>query len=294
MTQPTTPAAPTPTASEALSALPPGSPERAAAAAALYNERNNPPGTVLPEGVPAKFVNATTGEVDVQALLASYTELEKKLGQPAAKPADPADPAAPAAAAKPADPAAPLKLEIPEGVDPVSHVVTQAGLDANALAAKVTKDGKLDDADYAAIEKLGIPRALIDQHVALVKANVEAAQAANMTTAMGMFGGEQQTRDALDWAAANLPAEEAARLNAKLAGAEWADAVEVIKAKWTAARGTPEPTLVRGGPGGGGVVGYRSIAERSRDMNDPRYQKDPAFREQVRQKMQVSRYDLDR
>lgn len=275
-----------PTAAEALNALPPGSPERAAAAAALYNERNNPEGTVLPEGVPAKFVNPDTGEVDVKALAASYAELERKLGQP--KPAE-----QPNAGETPPAGDQPLKLEIPEGVDPVSHVVTQAGLDANALAAKVTKDGKLDDADYAAIEKLGIPRALIDQHVALVKQAADTTASANEAKAVSMFGGQQQAQQALEWASKNLPPDEVTRLNAKLAGPEWQDAVEVIAAKWRSA--SREPTLARPGASGSQTVaGYRSVAERTRDMQDPRYAKDPAFRDQVRQKMQVATYDLDR
>jgi hypothetical protein len=283
-----TPAAPEQSAAERLAALPPGSPERAAAASELYNERNNPAGTPTPEGVPSKFVNAETGEVDVKALIASYTELEKKLGQ--GKPAE----QPPAAGTPPAGEQPPAaKLEIPEGADPVSHVVTQAGLDPNALAAKVTKDGKLDDADYAAIEKLGIPRALIDQHVALVKNAVEAQASKNATEAVQMFGGADKMQAAIAWASQNKPAAEIERLNTKLAGPEWRDAVALISAEFAAS--SKEPTLARpGAAGAGSTVGYRSVAERTKDMQDPRYGKDPAFRELVRQRMAVSRYDLDR
>ena len=283
-----------------LATLTKGTPEYEAAAAELYNGRHNPASPLspeTPEGVPEKFFDKESGQVNVAALLASYKALEAKLGAPA--PAN--DQTAPAAGAEPTaaptDPAAAPKLEIPAGsVDPVADLVTAAGLNVDALGAKIMKTGKLDDTDYAAIEKLGIPRPLIDQHVNAMKQLGEITQAENTRQAVAMFGNEAAMDATLKWAAATYTEAEQARLNAKLNSADWRDAVKVLRSDYMAANpGASEPTLRTGGGGNNQVEqGYRAKQDWVRDMQRPEYKKDAAFRAKVAARHAVSTWDLDR
>ena len=288
-------------ATAAAAALPPGSPERAAAMADLYTGRHNP-GSALagarPENVPEKFWDPDKGTVRQDALLSAYLAMEAKQG--AAKTEVPAG-TDPNADTPPADGAVP-KLEIPEGKDPVEHVVTAAGLNVEALSAKIVTDGKLDDADIAAIEKLGIPRALIDAHVTAVSKAAQTAVAENDASAATALGGADRMAKVLEWAGANLPDAEKARLNGMLKSAGWRDAVDVLNSRYSAAHpasaatiaASREPNLRQGNNSPPTVAGYRSVSERTADMNNPKYRTDPAFRAQVRARMAVSTYDLDR
>jgi hypothetical protein len=311
-TTPTTPAAaaPQPGTSAYVNSLPQGSPERAQAAAELYAGRQQQ-GSALaperPEGVPEKFWDAENGHVNTALLLSSYKALETRMsqgaqgGNPAATPpAQPATPApgtaaAPGTQTPPTTPTgAAAAISIPEGADPVVSVVTQAGLNPDALNAKIAAKGDIDEADYAAVEKLGIPRALVQSHVAAIKQLVSTTVQQNNAQVHTLFGNEQNTQAALAWAAQNMPKPEVERLNGMLKGPDFMLAAEVLHARFTKAM-PAEPNLR---PGGGDntptTSGYRSVAERTADMQKPEYRTDPRFREAVRQRMAVSTYDLDR
>lgn len=283
-----------PITADDVNALPVGSPERAELAARLYRGEGNPaPDTAAapaagarPDNVPEKFWDAEKGALNTDALLESYKALESKQGGPKVD-------ETPA----PKDPAAP-KLEIPEGAtdsEAVDAVVTKAGLDPIKLGEKIARQGKLDDADYVAIEALGVPRALIDAHVNVTAKLAEMTQASNVQTAYEMVGGQDKATAIMEWAAKALPEADINSFNAKLAGTEWKDAITVLEARYLKANPpSGEPNLTPGGSGGGSTVaGYKSTAERSADMNDPRYRTDPAFRANVTARMRVSRYEHD-
>lgn len=298
-----TPAAPTPGTSAFVNSLPPGSSERALAAAELYAGRQNNGSEMAParpEGVPEKFWDKDTGQVNTALLLASYTALETKMGSGA--PAVPAAAvAAPVVPAVPANPNAPLAIPppaivIPPGTDPVVAVVTQAGLNADALTAAIVANGDITEADYAAIAKIGIPPELIKSHVAAIRGQVNAAVTANNAKALTAFGGEERAQAVLAWAGANLQPAEVTRLNGKLKGPDFMDAVEVLNGRFAVANPAGlEPRLVQGSSGNSAAVaGYRSTAERTKDMQNPQYRTDPAFRAQVTAKMRAATYDLDR
>lgn len=291
MSETNTTTAPAPITADAVNALPAGSAERAAAAAALYRQGQGDPPTqtqvpTRPDNVPEKFWDAAKGTVNTEALLASYGELEKKQGAPK----DPADPAA-------TDDTKP-KLEIPtDATDSakVDAVVTAAGLDPIKLGEKIARTGNLEESDYAAIEKLGIPRTLIEAHVNMSKDLVALQQEKNTATAYEMVGGKDRATTIMAWAAESLSAEDTAAFNKKLAGSDWKDAITVLEARYTKANpATREPNLSAGnGRPGGSVSGYNSTAERTADMAKPEYRTDPAFRAQVRARMAVSTYPMD-
>lgn len=270
-----------------------GSPEYDAAMAAKYREAKGEapaPGNEIeraanapaapaaaPEGVPAKFIK--DGQVDVAALAASYAALEKRLsGAPAA-------PAAPPAALPGDQPAA---AQTPE--EQAQGTVQAAGLDWDTLSAKAAKGEGFSAEEYAALEKVGMPRHVAD---GIAKVLTDRA-AAEKTAAVEYAGGQKEADALLVWAAGNLSDAEKERINGLLASPDWRLGIDALKQRRGAASPTAgEPTLTTGGNQPGAPPGYRSRAEMKADMASPTYKTDPAFRERVALKMRFATWDLD-
>lgn len=164
------------------------------------------------------------------------------------------------------------------------EAVVKAGLNMADLEAKVVAAGKLDDADYAALEVAGIPRAMADQYIAGQVALGEALTARIHTRA----GGEEAFNDILQWAATGgITAAEADAFNSAVdSNNEVAVmmALDGLKAKYSEG-GNATPALLGGGRGGGRGDVYQSIAQMTADMRNPDYARDPAFRAEVEAKV---------
>jgi hypothetical protein len=219
--------------------------------------------TTAPEGVPAKFWDAEKGAVNVDALLKSYGELEKAHSAPADTPVD---------------------------HNAAQQAVENAGLDWDTIVGKVNSGG-LEDTDFAALEQVGIPKAIVDNYLALAR-NESMRQT---ELAHQHVGGEAQMNELLGWAAQNLSAPEITHYNAMLGTRDgWKPALDVISAKMAAASKTAGEPRLQGGvsvPSGGG--GYSSRAAMMKDMASPQYQTDPAFRAQVAQRLAGARFEND-
>lgn len=265
-----------PTAPAAPAEPKPGSDEYNAAMAAKYRatqevpadeteEADAPADGAADSGVPDKFKNED-GSINAEALLASYRELEAKLGSKA----DPAK-----AGQTP-------QIETPAEDKGAEQAAQDAGLNFDTLKTKFAETGKLDDTDYAALEKSGVPRAVVDEYLGLVKDRQDRAT----QDAYGHVGGEQAMNDLLAWAGANLSKDEIVQYNAMLASPGYKAALDTLMAKKAAATKTAgEPKLIAGSAGATTTTGYTDRSEMIRDMSDPRYTKDPLFRKEVERKM---------
>lgn len=103
-------------------------------------------------------------------------------------------------------------------------------------------------------------------------------------------GGEQAYQDMTAWASENLSANEVNDYNTVTNSGNPAAirfAVEVLKTRYTASEGYEAP-LVTGGKPSTGVKAYRSQAELARDIANPLYHSDPAFRNDVEAKLSMS------
>ncbi|MER8582685.1 hypothetical protein NKG95_28955 [Mesorhizobium sp. M1423] len=256
----------------AAAAVAPTNGEEARAKIAAEDAAKNAPApskAERPENVPEKFWDAEKGEVNHEALLASYTELEKKVGAPKEEP-KPED-----KAKEDADKAKDEKK--PEGEPKKASEVVAS------LNERFAANGKLDDADYAAAEAIGHDRATVDAFIAGQQALAEMATQ-RITSAAG---GKESMDRMFAWASTSIPAAEIATFNKAFEGADVNAAViamEQLKAKYETANGK-DPTLIGGKPSGSSVDAYASWAEVTRDMSDQRYEKDPAFRTKVQNKL---------
>jgi hypothetical protein len=223
-----------------------------------------------PDNVPEKFWDAEKGAVNTEALLKSYTELEKKGTEKKPEP----------------------KKEGEEGKqdEAIKTAVEAAGLNVETLGNKIVTAGDLEDTDYAAFEKIGFSKDVVQEVVEAIKYRREGEQKA----ALDYAGGETAANDLLNWAAQNLTKSEVEGYNEMLAGPHWRVAIDTLKSRRAGASKTAgEPNLKGGNAlGGSPTVGYASREEMKADMQNPLYSdrtaKGEAFRRQVYQKAAVS------
>lgn len=228
--------------------------------------------------VPDKFKNAD-GTVNTAALLASYQELEKKQGAPAPKAGDPpaTDDKAKAEALK-----TEAKTEVEANVD---TVLKAAGLDLGVFNGEYAKDGKLSDDSYKALEAKGYSKATVDQFIRGQEA-INADATAALADIKSVAGGDEGYTNLTAWASQTLKPTEIAEFNEAVSSNKPGivkAAVQALKAKFDATEGT-DPKLL-GGNFKSSTDSFRSYAEVTKAMSDPRYGKDPAYTKDIEQKV---------
>ena len=206
-------------------------------------------------------------------LLKAYEELQKKLGSeaPAEEPSEEVEPAE-----------GRVEEEAPE--EEVAEPSAAAAAIKKASAA-YDEAGELSEESLEELAKLD-SKDLIKAYVESYKAQTAQAQQAQIAqtevdSLMASAGGLDQYNEMIQWASTNFSAEEIGAFNqATQTAASARFAIEALKNRYTAANGS-EPQLVTGKRAAPAVDGYRSNAELARDIADPRYSTDPAFRADV-------------
>lgn len=224
----------------------------------------------------------------------SYKELQAELtrvkqgGKPAEKPAGekPAD-------AKPSLDG--LKLgekptEKPaEGAPKTAEeAVEKAGLDMAALSKEYQEKRALSPESMKALEKVGISKEIVDSYIAGQEAIAEKLHADLHTVA----GGKAQFEQMFAWANENLPNTDRETLNKTLKTGDH-QAIKMafagIHSKWTAA-GQDEPTgqITGTKAGAGNSDRYTHRDEIMKDMKNPEYKTNEAYRKNVMAKIKRS------
>lgn len=189
---------------------------------------------------------------DQAALEEAYKALETKLGTPAAAEGD----------------AQSLDKILAAGPDGKTPPAASGKVDMAAISAEYARDGKLAESTYKLLDNAGFDKATVDSYIAGNKALAE--QETNQL--MSKVGGAESYQKVVQWASKNLSAAEIAAFNSVVSTGDprmVEFAVDALQAKHKAAEGT-KPNLVNAA-GRGGAVGYQSVAEMTKDMNDPRY-----------------------
>ena len=199
-----------------------------------------------PEWLPEKFKTP-------EDLAKSYSELEKKLSSPAEETPPEQAPAE----------------EIPQ-------------VEFNKFAEEFSEKGELSTDSFSELEKMGYPKEMVETYIK----GMQASEAADSKAVMQVAGGEDGYKELTDWARDNMEARELELYNQMVGtGTDNAKmAVEWLMSKREVAGGL-EPNLLSGKATGAPKQEYRSTAEVVRDMQDPRYKTDPAFRQDVESKL---------
>ncbi|GAA0687746.1 hypothetical protein ISN75_14125 [Dyella marensis] len=167
--------------------------------------------------------------------------------------------------------------------------VSNAGLDWDALNTEYADKGQLSEETYASLAKAGIPRTEVDTYIAGKQAQADAYDAAVFDAA----GGADNYQALIEWAANNLSkAEKVAFNDAVTSGkpAVAALAVEGLASRFASKRGTPPGAMLKGGGTSTGVQPFKSQHEVTSAMRDARYKTDPAFRQEVLDRLRESEF----
>lgn len=204
-------------------------------------------------------------------LATAYQELEKKLG---GKTED-----------KPEGETGDQTEDKPEDTaeDEAEKAVESAGLNMADLSASYDETGDLTEDQYAALEKAGITR----DYVADFIAGQEARGQLIRESILGEVGGEDEFGQMVEWAATNLSPEDQEAYNKAVDSRDLAtvkSAVTSLAYKYQKANGI-EPSLIGGDSNDSGGDVFESTAQMTEAMRDPRYDKDPAFRQAVADKL---------
>ena len=170
----------------------------------------------------------------------------------------------------------------------------EAGVDYQGMNTKWQETGKLDDDDYTALEGAGFSKDMVEAYLDGVqyRAEQDSQLAAKEVAAIkNEFGGEQVYTEMITWAAANLDKGEVDAFNSMLKTSnphQIRIAVAGIQAAYM--NNAPrEPKLVGGRTARADTTKFKSTAQVVAAMNDERYATDPAYRQEVQEKLSRSK-----
>lgn len=225
-------------------------------------------------------------------LAAAYKQLESKLGSNYAQ--TPEEASVPSEGTKTPE----VVQEPSEGLtgaygEAVVSAVSAAGLDITKVSEEFYSESGLTEATRTALDG-AFGKSVVDAYFAGLSAqNAEATQQVNqgLQSVVDAVGGEESWNTIATWAGgANGDAELADAFNAAI---DRGDTVtmralaQTLKAGYERANGTLSASSVTTGVAGGSgsTAGFRSQAELTAAMRSKEYQTDPAYRQEVAQRL---------
>jgi hypothetical protein len=207
-------------------------------------------------------------------LLKAYKELEAKLGSKAPEEGE--------------EPSEELTEQAEEDSEEVSEEETPSYEPFAKATAEFDQTGIVSDEMVAELAKLD-SKDLINQYIEYYKTTVEQVQqkeleATAVAQIQGSVGGPDAYTEMIGWAAENLDAEEIDAFNTITNSGDVGAvkfAVQALHSRYKNVEGYEAPLVSGKGAKVSGPKPYRSNAELARDIADPRYDRDPAFRSDV-------------
>ena len=203
--------------------------------------------------VPAKFMSED-GEVDVENLAAAYMELESRMGSQ-------------------------------------SQETEEAGgfteEEQAAWSEEIAENGSLSDETIQELEERGFSRQMVETYVQGQKAMVQQAR----TQLLDPIGGEENYGDMMKWAAENLSESEIDSYDEVMMRGDMNAKAMMVQGLFSRYKqdNPSAPNLLQGTtPRGNTTPGFASWAQVTEAMRDPRYNNDPAYRDEVTRKLSVS------
>ncbi len=184
--------------------------------------------------------------------------------------------------------------------DSAQAAVENAGLDWDTLESKIRDTGDLDDSDYEALVKAGIPEPIARNHVSMLNTVAEFT----VTDVMNRFGGEEAFTQVYNGLLENSTPETRHKIDSLLKDPETRTAGITLAWEHSGLQAptvppTPVPPPVpQASRGNAGQVpqatqGYQSMEEMSLAMRDPRYSTDPTYRAEVERRAQAASFDFN-
>ena len=170
--------------------------------------------------------------------------------------------------------------------DAAAELLATHGISYRDLCAEYTANGELSEKSLASLNKAGFPKALIENYIEGQQSRLEASFGSYIKKAAG---GDKQYETICQWAANNLTKAEIHRYDKAIETNNLdtaLTALEGLMLKYEKANGKA-PEIIRGKAPArqAAIKGFNSLEEMADAMEDPRYEKDPAYTHKIEQRM---------
>ena len=175
-----------------------------------------------------------------------------------------------------------------EGVEASDDLPVQITNESmSEFAQEFTETGDVSEASRQKITEMGLPREYVDQYIEGQKAVVHN----HFNNIYKEVGGSEAYKEMVSWAADSLPEGEQNAFNDAITSGNQDNlmfAIRSLKSRWQGSNDAPTP-LIQGNTGHEFAgTGFRSLAELTAAMKDPRYQKDPSYRQDIETRLSNS------
>jgi len=145
--------------------------------------------------------------------------------------------------------------------------------------------GELAEKSYAELAKQGLDKSLVDSYIEGQKAVADT----NTKTIQDIAGGKEEYSELVEWAGKNLSEAEQSTFNNMVDGGNIEEAKFAVQGLMSRAGANPkQPRLFEGTSDVVSKDAFTSVSQVTDAMNDPRYEKDPAYRKEVENKISRS------
>ena len=184
----------------------------------------------------------------------------------------------------------------------MSNLFQEKGIDPYEISKHFHDNkGEITDEDYSQLEQAGFSKQLVDAYLngravesgymnqTETETEVDISQQ-DVNSIQNSVGGEKQYTNIVSWAANNLPEEQVVAYDNLVASGNVEGinlALQGLKAQYDDAFGSEGRTLQGRAPRSNEGV-FRSQAELMSAMNDPRYDTDEAYRDDILRKLDAS------
>jgi len=201
-----------------------------------------------PEWLPEKFTNA-------EELAKAYAGLEKEFSSR-------------------------TKEEVKPEEETKAEEAPQQGLDK--FYEEFADTGELSEKSYTDLAKQGLDKTLVDTYIEGQKLVAET----NTKAIQNIAGGKEEYTELLEWASTNLTAPETKVFNDMVDSGDIETAKFAVQGLMSKSGANPkQPSLFEGTSDAVSKDAFASVAQVTEAMNDPRYDKDPAYRKLVEEKI---------
>ena len=143
---------------------------------------------------------------------------------------------------------------------------------------------ELSEKSYEELDALGLPKDLVDGYIAGQKALADN----DVSEVQKVVGGKDNYSQLLDWSSKNLSQPEKDAFNNTIDNGSTEQvkmAVQGLMGRAGMSADNPQQDLFEGSVDNTNTDVFGSVAQVTDAMNDPRYQKDPAYRKEVEDKL---------
>jgi hypothetical protein len=169
----------------------------------------------------------------------------------------------------------------------------EAQIDFQDMNVRWQQTGTLEAGDYEQLAEAGFNRDMVDAYLSGLQykqTQDTALSVKEVASIKQSLGGEAEYNKMIEWAAANLSADEVEGFNQIINTQPMAAvkmAITGLHARYSAVEGR-EPKLIGGRAPKGSTDKFESTAQLVEAMSDPRYSKDPAYQKKVQDKLSRS------